>query len=66
MGPVMIRCPRTGRAVSTQIETEPGDFSRLPRVEVRFSCPLCGDEHVWTASQAWLEEPMPVPCSPRD
>ena len=32
MGAVMIRCPRTGRAVSTEIETEPGDFSRLPDV----------------------------------
>ena len=32
MGAVMIRCPRTGRAVSTEIETEPSVFSRLPEV----------------------------------
>ena len=32
MGAVMIRCPRTGRAVSTAIETEPAVFSRLPEV----------------------------------
>jgi hypothetical protein len=32
MGAVMIRCPRSGRAVSTEIETEPSVFSRLPEV----------------------------------
>ena len=32
MGAVMIRCPRTGRTVSTEIETEPSVFSRLPEV----------------------------------
>ena len=35
MGAVMIRCPRTGRAVSTAIETEPQVFSRLPDVAAR-------------------------------
>jgi hypothetical protein len=64
MGAVMIRCPRTGRAVSTEIETEPADFRRLPRVEARLRCPLCGEEHVWTASEAWLQEPTLVPHEP--
>ena len=61
MGAVMIRCPRTGRAVSTKIETEPSVFSRLPEVAARMRCPDCGEEHVWTASQAWLGEPTLVP-----
>ena len=61
MATVMIRCPRTGCAVSTEIETEPSDFSRLPEVAGRMRCPLCGEEHVWTARDAWLAEPTLVP-----
>jgi hypothetical protein len=61
MGAVTIRCPRTGRAVSTEIETEAADFSRLPAVVARMRCPLCGDEHSWTASEAWLEAPGLAP-----
>ena len=62
MGAVMIRCPRTGRAVSTEIETEPSVFSRLPEVAGRMRCPDCGQEHRWSASQAWLlEQPTLVP-----
>jgi hypothetical protein len=57
----MIRCPRTGRPVSTEIETEPSVFSRLPDVAARLTCPLCGEEHVWSAREAWLEEPTLVP-----
>jgi len=64
MGAVMIRCPRTGRAVSTEIETELADFSRLPEVAGRMRCPLCGDEHTWSASEAWLDEPSLVPKRP--
>ena len=60
MGAVMIRCPRSGRAVSTEIETEPSVFSRLPEVAGRMRCPVCGDEHIWSASEAWLEEPKLV------
>jgi hypothetical protein len=61
MGAVMIRCPRTGRAVSTEIETELSVFNRLPVVPARMRCPLCGEEHVWTASEAWLDEPALAP-----
>ena len=61
MGAVMIRCPRTGRPVSTAIETEPAVFDRLPDVAARMNCPLCGEEHVWRAREAWLDEPSLVP-----
>jgi hypothetical protein len=64
MAAVMIRCPRTGHAVSTAIETEPSVFSRLPEVKARMFCPICGDEHVWSASEAWLDEPTLVPKKP--
>jgi hypothetical protein len=56
MSAVMIRCPVTGQAVSTQIETEPSIFSTLPQVEAHTLCPICGQEHVWTRRDAWLQE----------
>lgn len=61
MGAVMIRCPRTGDAVSTAIETEASVFSRLPDVRARMRCPSCGEEHTWSASEAWLGDPSLVP-----
>ncbi len=56
MSAVMIRCPVTGQAVSTQIETEPSIFSVLPQVETHTICPLCGQDHVWTRRDAWLQD----------
>lgn len=54
MSSVMIRCPTTGRPVSTAIETELSEFRRLPQVAARMRCPACGQEHVWMTSAAWL------------
>ncbi len=54
MSTVMIRCPVTGRAVSTAIETEPTTFRKLPTVAARMHCPACGRDHTWTISSAWL------------
>ena len=51
MSAVMIRCPVTGRAVSTAIETEPSVFRKLPKVTARMYCPACGQDHV---NSAWL------------
>ena len=55
MSAVMIRCPVTGRAVSTAIETEPSTFRKLPMVPGRMHCPACGHGHTWTIGSAWLE-----------
>jgi hypothetical protein len=54
MSSVMIRCPSTGRAVSTAIEMEPSDFHRLPNLRARMLCPACGQEHGWMTGSAWL------------
>ena len=64
MAAVMIRCPRTGQPVSTAIETEPSVFGRLPEVAGRMRCPLCEEEHTWSASEAWLAEPTLGPKAP--
>jgi hypothetical protein len=66
MGAVMIRCPRTGRAVATGIETEPSIFQGLPQVSARLCCPICGEQHAWTVAEAWLAEPTLVPRSAAD
>ena len=61
MASVMIRCPNTGRAVSTEIETEPCVFRNLPRIAAHMACPACGHEHAWTKDDAWLAaEELPV------
>jgi predicted RNA-binding Zn-ribbon protein involved in translation (DUF1610 family) len=54
MSSVMIKCPSTGRAVSTAIEIEPSVFHRLPNMSARMLCPACGKEHVWMTASAWL------------
>jgi cytochrome c-type biogenesis protein CcmH/NrfF len=54
MSSVMIRCPTTGLAVSTEIETEPSVFRKLPKVAARMRCSACGQEHIWMTSSAWL------------
>jgi hypothetical protein len=54
MSTVMIRCPVTGRAVSTAIETDPATFRKLPAVAGRMRCPACERDHAWTISSAWL------------
>ena len=54
MSLVMIKCPLTGRAVSTAIETEASSFRRLPKVTTHMRCPTCGRDHEWTVSSAWL------------
>jgi predicted RNA-binding Zn-ribbon protein involved in translation (DUF1610 family) len=54
MSTVMTRCPNTGRAVSTGINTASVKFDSLPDVGVRMLCPACGREHVWRKREAWL------------
>ncbi len=61
MSSVMIKCPVTGRPVSTAIETEPSVLRQLPKIAARMRCPACGQEHVWMTSSAWLAgEPLLV------
>jgi hypothetical protein len=54
MSSIMIRCPNTGRTVSTAIEVEPSVFRKLPKMDARMHCPACGEDHRWTTSSAWL------------
>jgi hypothetical protein len=54
MGVLMIKCPSTGREVSTGIEMSA--VERLPIVIATVKCSACGRVHEWTVDDAWLAE----------
>jgi hypothetical protein len=56
MGTVMIRCPRTGREISTGIEAERDRYRCAPVFFARTFCPFCRTPHEWFATQAWVRE----------
>lgn len=59
MGFVMIRCPATGRAISTGIAIDRRSFAATPVFYSQTFCPLCRAEHQWFAKEAWVQEPGP-------
>lgn len=54
MGMIMIRCPKTRRAVSTGIIAEREDFRASPVFFSRVLCPHCRATHEWFAKDAWI------------
>jgi hypothetical protein len=53
---VMILCPNARRKIYTGIDTDEASFDGLPDVAARTRCPICGEQHVWTKSKAWLAD----------
>jgi hypothetical protein len=54
--PVLIKCPRTGKNISTGIRlTTADDFSTLSDVRRLTQCPHCKLVHGWTPSEAFLK-----------
>ena len=56
MGTLMIKCPKTGYAISTGIQTERATFQNAPVFFARTLCPLCQTPHEWFARAAWVHE----------
>lgn len=56
MGIVMIRCPTTGRAISTGIKTDASSFNRALAFFAYTRCPICKIDHEWFAADAWVSE----------
>jgi hypothetical protein len=54
---VMVKCPETGRAIPTGIETDRESFQRCAVFFARTLCPTCRIEHAWFAREAWVEQP---------
>jgi hypothetical protein len=61
MGNVMVRCPQTGRDISTGIVTDRKSFSSTPVFFAQVYCPLCRTQHEWFAQEAWVCEADPGP-----
>jgi hypothetical protein len=57
MGMVMVKCPETGSAIPTGIETDLESFQRCTVFFARTLCPICHIEHAWFAREAWVEQP---------
>jgi len=56
MGIVMIKCPRTGRDISTGFVADRASFNSAPVFFARVHCPVCRSEHEWFAGDAWVCE----------
>jgi hypothetical protein len=56
---VMVRCPTTGRELSTGVEMDAGTFERLPDIRSQIKCPVCNLDHTWSTREAWLGNPAP-------
>src|SRR5262249_16144380 len=61
MGPVMVRCPETGRDIPTGLVTDRKSFDATPVFFARVYCPICRSEHEWFAKEAWVCEAEPRP-----
>ena len=57
MGMVMVKCPQTGQAIPTGIETDRESFACSTVFFARTRCPLCRADHAWFAREAWVHEP---------
>ncbi|WP_225185564.1 hypothetical protein [Bradyrhizobium sp. NBAIM01] len=56
MGMVMIKCPETGRAISTGIEMDRERFRCSVVFFSRTYCEMCAATHEWFAKEAWVYE----------
>ncbi len=54
MGILMIRCSRTGRAISTDTQVEAAAFRSSPVFFGQTYCPHCDATHEWFARDAWV------------
>ena len=60
MAILVIKCPHTGRPISTGIEVDPREFRYSPDTLSRVKCPECGLDHAWWTREAWLDDPGKV------
>ena len=62
MGMLTIRCPKTGRALSTSRYVESAAFRSSPVFFDRTYCPHCRAMHEWFAKDAWVWESESSEC----
>jgi hypothetical protein len=54
MALVLTQCPRTGRYISTGVETDADGFDLMANGPKTVECPFCRKEHRWTKRNAML------------
>jgi hypothetical protein len=58
VGMIVIRCPNTGREISTGLEADPRTYQRVPVFFSRTYCATCRTHHEWFAKDARVREDM--------
>jgi hypothetical protein len=56
MGTIMIRCPRTGRAIPTGMKANRDAFRCSPVFFGRTLCAVCQTNHEWFSGEAWIHD----------
>jgi endogenous inhibitor of DNA gyrase (YacG/DUF329 family) len=56
MGTVMIKCPTTGKAISTGMGADKASFESSNFSQNGVKCPACGKTHVWDKKDAWVQD----------
>jgi hypothetical protein len=64
MGMLMIRCPKTGRAIFTGRYVEYRAFRTIPVFFSRTYCPHCRVRHEWFVRDAWICDSESSECKP--
>lgn len=65
MPPMMIKCPRTGRPVSTGHSNDSKSFAAISAEGNKSRCSSCGGTHMWNKADAWVAEEAPLPFERR-
>ena len=55
LGRVMIRCAESGEGVPAGIRIDGASLKTNTLSEQIVKCPHCGQEHTWSAKDAWVE-----------
>lgn len=56
MGTVMIKCPDTGKMLSTGIGMDKASFASASLSKNGVKCPHCGKTHIWDKKDAWVQD----------
>ena len=59
MGVLLIRCPKTGRQISTGIHVDEETLARVPQEYTQTHCPHCHSNHFWLPREATLVDAIP-------
>jgi hypothetical protein len=52
----MIRCAESGEGVPAGMGIDAASLKTSDLSETTVRCPHCGQEHAWSAKDAWIEE----------